>query len=786
MGIKGMSFFKGRVFLKRVIILACAVFLGWSVSTAYSDNLPMEIAYQQTMGEPDPFSGLMAQMDGGMQQPQPIMPQGPQPTPIMPQQTMPTPQAQPQTQPPPTIVPQPQGQPQAPTGKTSTRIQRLQQVQEQIQKLQQAGHIANNAPVENVAPGGVTQPPQPVASGRTGARAGGMISLNFDDADVYSVVQTVFGEILRVNYVVDQRVKGRVTFRSVAPVAVDQVLPLMEVILRLNGMGVVEEGGLYRIVPIGDVAKEPAQVMIGRDPNKIVVQGKSIIQVVPISYSSSSEMVKLITPFLTTTAIVIDVPNMNHIILVDTDANVKRILNILSFFDSEETKMKKPQVYVYHIQNSKAKDVAAILQQIFSTSSVIMPASTITTTTTTTAGTSGSSPPGGMPTPQPARPATSLSGPQTGASSGSNTGGSSLISSATKIIPDENLNLLVVLALPEDYEIIKEAVKSIDIIPRQVVLEGVIAEVNLVDDLSLGISWALQFKPDGMNGVLSAVQGVVGFNSPGATPVTTTTTTSSGTTTTTSTGAGTFSFAGVVGSDFKAVIDMLATQSKAKLLAVPHILVSDNKEARIQVGEQVPIVTSETFGSGTVAPQRTIQYKDIGIILKVKPRINEGGLVSLDISQEISSYSVKKVTATDEGIIVNKTEATTNLVVQGGQTIIIGGLIREDVSDGRAGIPLLGKIPVLGYLFGRTDKTNHRKELIILLTPRVIKNQADAQAVTSGYVGTITETGKGKITKEELLRNQKTNVPVSPLGNNTTNINLRNNGGEENNLERKD
>lgn len=686
----------------------------------------------------------------------------------------------------------PQVQPQATTGKLPTRIQRSQQVQEQIQKLKQEGHIANTPPVEKEGAGGITQqttPQAPFASGRTGARAGGMISLNFDDADVYSVIQTVFGEILRVNYVVDQRVKGRVTFRSVAPVAVDQVLPLMEVILRLNGMGVVEESGLYRIVPIGDVAKEPAQVTIGSDPNKIVVQGKSIIQVVPISYSSSSEMVKLVTPFLTPTAVVIDVPTMNHIIIVDTDANVKRILNILSFFDSIETKMKKPQVYVYHIQNSKAKDVAGILQQIFGTSTVVTSASTTTTTTFT--GTSSTSAQGSMSpaqqVPQPARPSTLPSGPQPGSSSTGNTGGS-LISSATKIIPDENLNLLVVLALPEDYEIIKEAVKSIDIIPRQVVLEGVIAEVNLVDDLSLGISWALQFKPGGMRGVLGGLSGIVGFNAPGATPVTATTTTSSGTTTTSSTGgAGTFSFAGVVGGDFKAIIDMLATQSKAKLLAVPHILVSDNKEARIQVGEQVPIVTSETFGSTTLtSPVRTIQYKDIGIILKVKPRINEGGLVSLDISQEISSYSVKKVTATDEGIIVNKTEATTNLVVQGGQTIIIGGLIREDVSDGRAGIPILGKIPVLGYLFGKTDKTNHRKELIILLTPRVIKNQAEAQSVTSSYVDTITETGKGKITREDLLRNQKTNVPENTSDNSTKNINGKSNGGEENNLERKD
>jgi general secretion pathway protein D len=143
----------------------------------------------------------------------------------------------------------------------------------------------------------------------------------------------------------------------------------------------------------------------------------------------------------------------------------------------------------------------------------------------------------------------------------------------------------------------------------------------------------------------------------------------------------------------------------------------------------------------------------------VKPRINAGGLVSLELNQEISSFSTQNIGGVDDSVVVSKTEATTNLVVQDGQTIMIGGLIREDVSDARGGIPFLSKIPVLGYLFGKTDLTNHRKELIILLTPRVITNQAEAQAVTSDYVETITETGKGKIKREELIREQKPKAP---------------------------
>lgn len=586
---------------------------------------------------------------------------------------------------------------------------------------------------KGTAGGGAPPPPSemPVKAKKRTATAGRSVSLSFDDADMYQVIQTVFGEILKVNYIVDQRVRGRVTFRSVTPVEGDRVLSVMEVILRLNGVGVVEEGGLYRIVPISDVAREPAEVTFGRDPDSIEIEGKSIIRVVPVMHGQSSEIVKLITPFLTTTAVVIDVPNINHIILVDTDANVRRLLKLIDLFDSEQTRKKKPQVFVYHVQNSKAKDIANILQQVFLSSGrggAVNPPLAAPPSAGKTAGTSGAAP-----------GAVARSASEGGLIGSGSQLGEGLVSPITKIIAEENLNSLVILSSPEDYEVIKEAIRRVDIIPRQVVIEGVIAEISLKDDLKLGVSWALQFSPGGMNGVLGALNGAVGFDVPGATSTSTT-------------GSGTFNFAGTVGGDFKAVIDMLATQSKAKLLAVPRILVTDNKEARIQVGEQVPIVTTETIASTTTAAQRTIQYKDIGIILKVKPRINEGGLVTLDLAQEVSSYDTITLFDGETNIIVKKTEATTNLVVQDGQTILIGGLIREDISTARSGIPFLSKIPLLGYLFGSTTDENHRKELIILLTPRVIKNQQDARKTTSSYVNDITKAGKGKLKKEELIR----------------------------------
>jgi general secretion pathway protein D len=177
-------------------------------------------------------------------------------------------------------------------------------------------------------------------------------------------------------------------------------------------------------------------------------------------------------------------------------------------------------------------------------------------------------------------------------------------------------------------------------------------------------------------------------------------------------------------------------------------MVSDNREARIQVGQQVPIITSETIATAGVAPQRTIQYKDIGIILKVKPQINDSGLVAMQISQEVSTYVKDVLYANETQIILNKTEVSTNLVVQNGQTIVIGGLIREDDSKAKSGIPFLSKIPILGYLFGTTDNDVERTELVILLTPQVVKTQQEAAAVTNKYLDKMTDEQMNKEVKK--------------------------------------
>jgi type II secretory pathway component GspD/PulD (secretin) len=554
------------------------------------------------------------------------------------------------------------------------------------------------------------------------------VSFFFDDADVYEVIQTIFGEVLKVNYIVDPKIKGRVNFRTTTPIPKDEVLPVMEIILRLNGIAIVEEKGLYRIIALADIAKEPAPIRFGRDPNAVDLKGIAIVQVVQLKYIGSTEMIKILTPLLSQGGSVLDVPP-NFLIIADTDANVKRLLQVVDLFDSEKLKSARPQVFVYPVQNSKAKDVAAMLQQIFL----------------------GAKPPTPAPTgqqPTTSRTATPAPTPSPTLRSSESAGGEALVSDVTKIFADEITNTIIILATPEDFATISAAIKKIDIVPRQVVIEALIAQVTLTDNLDFGMHWVMQndikitgLKPFGNNNT-------VNFKGPLELVAN-------------SASAANFTFTAYdEAGKLKLQLQSLASESKAKILASPNILVSDNCEATIQVGQQVPLAT-QTLTTPTTATELTgaitssVQYKDIGIILKVKPQVNESGLVSLELSQEISSLGETPVQIAGQSFSsINKIEAKTNLVAQDGQTIIIGGLIREDIKRGSAGLPFLSKIPILKYLFGSVQDEKSRNELIILLTPHVMRNMQEAKDVTSVYVDRITGSTK-EITREELIKGLK-------------------------------
>jgi general secretion pathway protein D len=278
----------------------------------------------------------------------------------------------------------------------------------------------------------------------------------------------------------------------------------------------------------------------------------------------------------------------------------------------------------------------------------------------------------------------------------------------------------------------------LDIIPKQVLIEVLIAEVTLGDGTQFGVEWALRSdyaKIGGYKGVdqVGLYNTAIRALREDGVPTDIEKTVASG-------------LSYVFDSDrLKVFLLAQADENKLNILSSPNIMAADNKEARIEVGEEVPIVTSEyvpldtgggTRGSDTTS--RSIEYRNTGVILTVTPRINDNGLVAMEISQEVS----KAEEVSDEGIqspVISNRKVETNLVVQDGQTVVIGGLIDTTESSLRSGIPYLSKIPWIGFLFGTSSTNAVKKELILLITPHVIENMDEADFVTQEIRGKMND-----------------------------------------------
>jgi len=567
-------------------------------------------------------------------------------------------------------------------------------------------------------------------------KAPSTVSFFFDDADIFEVVQTVFGDILKANYIIDPQVKGRVNFRTVTPIPKDEVLSVIEIIFRLNGIGFVEEGGLFRIIPLGDVSRELVYSQIGKTPEKVAIE-MFTFKNLDLKESMPDIENALGLHLKGGTVRLVPVFRMNALIVIASSREqLDYIKEWVEVFDTMYG-IARPKIYVYPLQNSKASHIASLLQSILSGSGaaasspstptrIEQPRTTAQQTTAQTGATT------------PAMPAATTTTTQKTGAAVTVTSSGTFVSRETKIFADEITNSLIILAIPADYTFLEETIKRLDTQPRQVVIEGLIARVDLTDNLSFGFAWSLKTDAD--------VSGLKPFNKDinldgdvFSRPF--------GTTFDKGASDG-FTFVATDPSGIvRARLTAALKDSTAKILAAPHILVSDNREARIQVGSQIPLATSTTttpLADATNTTTSTIQYKDIGIILKVKPQINDSGLVSLEITQEVSSQGDSVKIAGSDFASINKTEATTDLVAQDGQTIVIGGLIREDVTKSKDGIPLLSKIPLLGYLFSNTSNTSVRTELIILLTPHVVKSRPDAERVTSDYIHQYEKTSKDK------------------------------------------
>jgi general secretion pathway protein D len=346
--------------------------------------------------------------------------------------------------------------------------------------------------------------------------------------------------------------------------------------------------------------------------------------------------------------------------------------------------------YIYKVQNSKAEDIQNVLSQLYGGASPAPPLAEPSgpdTASTAQAGAFGST--------------------QTAPAPG---GGQAVSDGETRIVADTVTNSLIVHATPQDYAGIRQTIEALDILPRQVLVDAQIFEVALDDSLSFGVTAALQNR-----GTLANPQTTASFV--GTPP---------------SASAQTFAF---VGRTRELVMFLNASENRSRVRTVssPSVLVSDNMTAQFQVGAEVPIPTTSSItpvqSDGTNLFAQTITFRTTGVLLNVRPQINESGRVTLEIAQEVSQAGTN-TTSDIVAPVIGKSSVTSTIVVQDGQTIALGGFIRENQELARSRIPLLGRIPGLGVLFGNTRNATTRSELVILITPHVIRD-FDAAALAT-------------------------------------------------------
>jgi general secretion pathway protein D len=304
--------------------------------------------------------------------------------------------------------------------------------------------------------------------------------------------------------------------------------------------------------------------------------------------------------------------------------------------------------------------------------------------------------------------ASSVAGPDFGSSSGTGTGGKTnddLNLPQARIVADDKNNALVIFAKPRDYRMIEDTIKRLDVVPLQVLIEATIAEVTLTDNLQYGVEW--YFKTGASQFSFS--------NDP--------------------TGAVAPTFPGfnyfISGNNPKVVLSALSQITHVNIVSSPQLLVLDHHIATLQVGDQVPVPIQQSQSTVVAgAPViNTIQFVDTGVILRVSPRVNTNGLITLDIGQQVSQ-ATKTTTSAIDAPTIQQRRVDSTITVQDGETIALGGLIQDNRTSGKDGVPILSDIPIIGNLFGINTNNATRTELLILLSPRVVRDSSEARSVT--------------------------------------------------------
>jgi general secretion pathway protein D len=598
---------------------------------------------------------------------------------------------------------------------------------------------------------------------RSFSKKDGEYSLDFVKIAIEEFISIVFNDMLSKNYVMDSSIKGEITVQTKGRVNASQLLSIVESVLASKNAVMVIKDNHYEFIPLAkaknyslkpelysarnlqagyrmviipvnylnpddlkpildSVAPGVGHLKIDKERRAVVMTGTAqeisnvvdTIQIFDVSWLESKSVALL--PVKNTEASVIlkeinkilNSQNSKHGIVIDTFDRFNALL-VVANTKKEVEAVKNwmyvldvavptadTQLFVYEVQNRKASELADMLNNIFSDSPSGIVSSSATDNSNTVSNkevvvTNKKS-------------STTLSARR--AAQGSS-------SSDLKIVADETNNAILILAKKSEYDSIRKVMKELDTLPLQVLIEVSIVEVTLTDELSYGLEWYL--KKNGISDKYDASSTLdlnsgsgIGAVSPGFSILL----------------EGT-------GSLVRAVFNTLASESKLNVISSPSLMALDNHTATIRVGDQQPVQVSAGKSTNNDVLTQSIEYKSTGVLLSVTPRVNSGGLVTMELSQEVTDVGSIDDATGQRSFLQRNINST--VAVQNGRTIILGGLITENASNGDSGIPGLHNVPYAGGLFGKTTNSKIKRELIVLITPKVIFNHQDALNITQEY-----------------------------------------------------
>jgi general secretion pathway protein D len=610
----------------------------------------------------------------------------------------------------------------------------------------------------------VQRPPQADAKPVPG------VVLRFENADVQDIVQSVLGDILHVNYLMDPTIQARVTLQSAGDISAADVYNILESVLALHGIAIVRDGKVYKVIRDAQANRDAATVAAG--------DNSPVVQVVPLRFVQASGLVGALRTVLGTQALIVNDATNRYLIAVDRAQNIAKLLEVVGILDvdylaavrirlvsvingdaSQLTKEVEAlfrtsglynlpgtdgnKVYFLPVTRMNAILVAAANEQVLTAAEKwihtldeapknglssrvhIYPAMNATAAhlanllrqvyggAASTPATPAAAAPG-APANQPTQVV--LRGAQGGTLEGN-----------VQIIVDDNTNSLVIRCSQQDYQQIRMILARIDTVPRQVLIQVMVAEVGLSENLQFGVEWwlkNLRFRAGNTNASAQASL-TSGLVAPTGNPLT------SGTG-----GSGLnyliFNSAG----DLTGLFNLLASNTDVNILSAPHILASDGKTAKIEVGSEEPVVTQTTstpLATTGVTTSNSVQYRPTGILMEVKPSITASGRVSLNLVQEVSARGVDVTVGGTSYPSFSKRKVSTDVTIEEGKSLIVAGLIQDRGDFNNQGLPGLKDIPLLGGLFGSQKRTSAKTELLIAITPFIVRNSDEGDRITASF-----------------------------------------------------